>query len=237
LETDRRHVLRRISTLRRELEKLEKHRNLLRKRRRDRGYTLAAIIGYTNAGKSTLLNALTSADVLAEDRLFATLDPTTRKLHLPGGGEVLLVDTVGLIRNLPHELVAAFHATLEEVAEADILIHVMDSSHPRIREQVEVVYNVLEDMAADNKPLLSVLNKVDLITKKNLDDLIIDFPDAVIMSALKNIGRENFLQALKELMEGKRDVFTNMPEHEGSGRFGPTRGQKKSIGSGLTRPG
>src|SRR5690606_34287036 len=134
LETDRRHIRRRIGELRRQLESVKAHRELHRRRRRKSGVYQAALVGYTNAGKSTLLNRLTEAGVLAEDKLFATLDPTTRMLRLPGGGEVLLTDTVGFIRNLPHELVAAFRSTLEEVKEADLLIHVIDASSPAHRE-------------------------------------------------------------------------------------------------------
>ncbi|MCL5037488.1 MAG: GTPase HflX [Chloroflexi bacterium] len=236
LETDRRHVLRRISKLRDELDKLEKHRNLLRRGRKERGYMIAALIGYTNAGKSTLLNSLTASGVLAEDMLFATLDPTTRKLMLPGNKEILLVDTVGLIRNLPHELVAAFHATLEELMDADILIHVMDSSHPRVREQVEVVHNVLKDLKSDNKPVLPVLNKVDLITPQRLDELLVDFPDAVVMSATKKIGKDEFLETLEDMRDALKRYVQPGPEndmyvYDNSGKFIPNKIQKESMGN------
>ncbi|MER3449422.1 MAG: GTPase HflX [Chloroflexota bacterium] len=161
LETDRRLIRDRIARLRRELDAVRQHRALYRRRRKRSGTQVVALVGYTNAGKSTILNALTGAGVPAEDKLFATLDPTTRRLALPGRQEVLLTDTVGFIQKLPPTLVAAFRATLEELEEADLLLHVVDVSHPNADRQVEVVLETLADLNLDEKPVLTVLNKVD----------------------------------------------------------------------------
>ncbi|HOV79661.1 MAG TPA: GTPase HflX [Bacillota bacterium] len=164
LETDRRRIRKRIAELNAGIGEIKKHRDLLRRGRRETPFPLAALVGYTNAGKSTILKKLTGADVLVEDKLFATLDPTTRKVVLPGGETILLTDTVGFIQNLPHHLVAAFRATLEEVAEADLLLHVVDASHPNMEGQIEAVNRVLESLGAAGKPLVMVYNKTDLLT-------------------------------------------------------------------------
>lgn len=164
LETDRRHIRRRITELKRQLEAVAAHRGLHRERRRKVGALQAALVGYTNAGKSTLLRRLTDADVLTEDKLFATLDPTSRGLALPSGKEIVLTDTVGFIQNLPHDLVAAFRATLEEAAHADLLLHVVDSSSPMRDRQMQVVDEVLRELGAGGKPTLLVYNKADLAT-------------------------------------------------------------------------
>lgn len=164
LETDRRHIRRRISALERELEQMARHRELLRRRRKKDEVCSVAIVGYTNAGKSTLLNALTNAGVLAENRLFATLDPTARVLTLPQGREVLLVDTVGLVRRLPHMLVQAFHSTLEEAAFADLILNVCDISAPDCAEQADVTREVLKQIGAGNIPVITVLNKCDRLS-------------------------------------------------------------------------
>jgi GTP-binding protein HflX len=206
LETDRRHIRRRITTLKKELEKIRKHRELLRRSRQDRGFTLAALVGYTNAGKSTLLNSLTKAGVLVQDKLFATLDPTTKRLPLANGKEILLTDTVGFIKNLPHTLVAAFHATLEEVQEADLLLHVIDLSHPKVEEQIEEVNEVLAELACDNKPTLMVFNKIDKSFDVNIiKKLKSEYPDAIFISALKKEGLKELLAALDGVRE--RSVF------------------------------
>lgn len=162
LETDRRHIYRQIRELKKELEEVKKHRRLHQARRKKSGFPQIALVGYTNAGKSTLLNRLTGSGVLAENQLFATLDPTTRVLTLPTGKHVLLTDTVGFIQQLPHHLVAAFRSTLEQVNEADLLLHVIDSSHPESQEQIEVVEQVLSDLGASHIPILKVYNKQDL---------------------------------------------------------------------------
>ncbi|MGE5508668.1 MAG: GTPase HflX, partial [Chitinophagales bacterium] len=163
LEVDRRRIRSRIAALRRQLEEVRKHRGVQRQERLASGLPVVALVGYTNAGKSTLLNRLTAAGVLAEDRLFATLDPTVRRFTLPTGETLLLVDTVGFIRKLPHELVAAFRATLEESTGADLLLHVMDASHPGFLAQKQAVETVLSELRVEPARVIPVLNKVDLI--------------------------------------------------------------------------
>src|SRR5712692_180853 len=163
IEVDRRLLRRQKEQLIEELEHVRTHRQLHRDRRKSVGAPVVALVGYTNAGKSTLLNALASAGVLAEDRLFATLDPTTRRTRLAGGQEILLTDTVGFVQRLPTTLVAAFRATLEEVAEADLLVHVVDASSPMMRRQVEAVEQVLEEIGAGGLPVVVALNKADLV--------------------------------------------------------------------------
>ncbi|MFN8664766.1 MAG: GTPase HflX [Thermomicrobiales bacterium] len=161
LESDRRELGKRIVHIKRELGEVHTHRQLYRDRRRAAPMPVVALVGYTNAGKSTLLNALTGANVMAEDKLFATLDPTTRRRSLPSGREVLFTDTVGFINNLPTLLIAAFRATLEEINEASVLMHVVDVTHPNAAEQMQTVMSVLEDLGADDKPVVTALNKVD----------------------------------------------------------------------------
>jgi GTPase len=165
LETDRRHIRRQISVLTKQLAEIKKHRKLHQERRKKNGIPQVALVGYTNAGKSTLLNQLTGAGVLSENRLFATLDPTSRQLVLPSGKEVILTDTVGFIRQLPHHLIAAFRSTLEQVKEADLLLHVVDASHPEAMEQVEAVEQVLADLNAADIPVLMVWNKADRLER------------------------------------------------------------------------
>jgi len=162
LEMDRRRVRRSIQKLKKDLKEVMINREELRKQRGRMGLPVVSIVGYTNAGKSSLLNALTGADVPVEDKLFATLDPTTRRLRLPGGREVLLTDTVGFIRKLPHELIAAFRATLEDVQEASLILHVVDSSHPRTPDQIAAVESVLTELKVIQTPRLIVWNKIDL---------------------------------------------------------------------------
>jgi GTPase len=164
LETDRRHIRDRISELKRQLSEVVKHRTLHRERRKKTGVFQAALVGYTNAGKSTMLRQMTSADVFVENQLFATLDPTSRALKLPSGKEIVLTDTVGFIQNLPHDLVAAFRATLEEANEADLILHVVDSSSPNMAAQMRVVDQVLEELGAHGKDRLTIFNKLDLCT-------------------------------------------------------------------------
>ena len=166
LETDRRHIRRQISVLTKQLEEIKKHRRLHQERRKKNDIPQVALVGYTNAGKSTLLNQLTGAGVLSENRLFATLDPTSRQLVLPSGKEVILTDTVGFIRQLPHHLIAAFRSTLEQVKEADLLLHVVDASHPEAEEQVEAVEQVLADLNAADIPVLMVWNKADRLERE-----------------------------------------------------------------------
>ncbi len=188
LEYDRRKIRSRISALKEEIEQVRKERALKRERRRGTLVPSASIIGYTNAGKSTLLNSLTRAGVLAEDRLFATLDPTTRRLYLPSGRIILVTDTVGFIQKLPHQLVTAFHATLEEVTEADLLLHVVDISHPYYEKQIEAVYNVLEELGGIIKPMVTILNKTDQAEKKIISAALKKYRPACPVSALKKEG-------------------------------------------------
>src|SRR5437867_10587823 len=161
LEADRRRVQERIDRMREELVLVRRQRRMQRNGRQRYLWPLASIVGYTNAGKSTLLNALTGAEVLVEDKLFATLDPTTRRLRLPTNQNVLLTDTVGFIRKLPHRLVEAFKATLEDVVQTDLLLHVVDVSHPQAEEQIQAVDAVLREIGAEGKPTLMVFNKID----------------------------------------------------------------------------
>ncbi len=202
LETDRRVIRRRIAQLKRELEKVRAHRGRYRARRRREGIPVVSIVGYTNAGKSTLLNALTDAGVLVEDKLFATLDPTTRRVRLPSGRVVLFTDTVGFIQKLPTHLVAAFRATLEETTEADLLLHVLDVTHPHARRQAQAVLETLEDIGAAGKPMVTALNKVD-----RLDDphaalqLAGGLPHPIPISALTGYGLEQLLRKVEEVLE------------------------------------
>ena len=191
LETDRRHIRRRIDKLSAELKELEERRGYARERRRKDSVQVGAIVGYTNAGKSTLLNLLTGAGVLAEDKLFATLDPTARAIELPDGRSLLLVDTVGLIRRLPHHLVEAFKSTLEEAASADIIIHVCDASDPEAAEKAEVTLKTLADLGAAEIPVVTVLNKCDLLTETIPED-----DSTVKISAKKNQGTDRLLRVI-----------------------------------------
>lgn len=197
LETDRRHIRRRIDKLSAELKELEERRGYARDRRKKDSVQVGAIVGYTNAGKSTLLNLLTGADVLAEDKLFATLDPTSRAIELPDGRSLLLVDTVGLIRRLPHHLVEAFKSTLEEAACADIIIHVCDVSDPEAAEKADVTLKTLADLGAAEIPVVTVLNKCDLLTENIPED-----DSTVKISAKKAQGIDSLLQV----------VAANLPE-------------------------
>lgn len=191
LETDRRHIRRRIDKLSAELKELEERRGYARDRRKKDSVQVGAIVGYTNAGKSTLLNLLTGADVLAEDKLFATLDPTSRAIELPDGRSLLLVDTVGLIRRLPHHLVEAFKSTLEEAACADIIIHVCDVSDPEAAEKADVTLKTLADLGAAEIPVVTVLNKCDLLTENIPED-----DSTVKISAKKAQGIDRLLQVI-----------------------------------------
>jgi len=194
LEVDRRRIRRKISELKKELEAVKKNRRLLREKRKSSNVLTGAIVGYTNSGKSTLLNSLARANVLAEDKLFATLDPVTKRVYLPDGRIILLTDTVGFIQNLPHQLIDAFRATLEEVVEADFLIHVVDSSSPYMEDQIESVYKVLEEIGAITKNVLTVFNKID--KEKPPKNIIKKFDPSVCISALYRTGFEDLTKAL-----------------------------------------
>jgi GTP-binding protein HflX len=206
LETDRRLAGRRIAHIKSELGEVHRHRELYRERRREREAPVVALVGYTNAGKSTLLNALTGAGVLSEDKLFATLDPTTRRTALPSGREVLVTDTVGFINNLPTMLVAAFRATLEEINEASVLLHVVDVTHPNAAEQSATVNDVLEELGADGKPTVIALNKIDLLEERgeSLTEVVAPLgldADAVPISAATGEGLRILLAAVERLLE------------------------------------
>lgn len=191
LETDRRHIRRRIDKLSAELKELEERRGFTRTRRKKDSVQVGAIVGYTNAGKSTLLNLLTGAGVLAEDKLFATLDPTARSIELPDGRSLLLIDTVGLIRRLPHHLVEAFKSTLEEAASADIIIHVCDAADPEAAEKAEVTLRTLADLGAAEIPVVTVLNKCDLLAEH-----IPENSTTVKISAKNSQGIDRLLQVI-----------------------------------------
>jgi GTP-binding protein HflX len=196
LEVDRRRIQTRISRLERELKTLAKNRDTQRKSRRRSARSTVALVGYTNAGKSTLLNRLTDADVLVEDRLFSTLDPTTRQLPLPGGETVLASDTVGFVQRLPHQLVESFQSTLEEVVDADLLLHVVDASSPEAEQQIDAVHKVLRDIGADHVPELLVLNKADVATPGDVKLLQTAHPRAVVVSAVTGEGTSVLLDTL-----------------------------------------
>jgi GTP-binding protein HflX len=201
LETDRRHIRGRINELKRQLAEVVRHRTLHRERRKKTGIFQAALVGYTNAGKSTLLKQLTNADVYVENQLFATLDPTSRSLELPAGKEIVLTDTVGFIQNLPHDLVAAFRATLEEVCEADLILHVVDSSSPMREEQMAVVDEVLADLGAQGKDRLTVFNKIDLCSPGEIE-MLSDAGKFIKISAYSEADLERLKITIQEKAMG-----------------------------------
>ncbi len=208
LESDRRHMKRRINALEEELEKLEKNRQTMRVSRERSGIKKVAIVGYTNAGKSTLLNRLTDAGILAEDKLFATLDPTTRRFALPCGEEILLTDTVGFIRKLPHHLIQAFKSTLDEAVCADILMIIIDSSDPECREHLQVTEDLLVELGAAGKPTIYVLNKCDCVIS---DDAMLgvqsDNTDVARISAYTGEGIDEFVSILeRKVLDGKKKI-------------------------------
>jgi GTP-binding protein HflX len=217
LEVDRRDIRRRIDHLKDELEKVRTHRQQYRARRKKSQLPLVALVGYTNAGKSTLLNRLSSADVYVADQLFATLDPTTRRVELPGGHIALMTDTVGFIQKLPTALVAAFRATLEEIAEADLLLHVVDITHPNASAQAEAVYQTLAEIEADHIPVLTVLNKIDrLIDPDGARQRLVDFPNAVAISALTGAGVPDLINGMNDLLyETYVEVSMHLPYQQG----------------------
>jgi GTPase len=216
LEVDRRRILRRVSKLERDLRKLAATRATQRKARRRRALPTVALVGYTNAGKSTLLNRMTQAGVLVEDRLFSTLDPTTRRLSLPGGEVVLLSDTVGFVRRLPHQLVEAFRSTLEEVADADLLVHVVDASAPDADAQIAAVRDVLREIGAGEVPELVALNKVDATDPDALTSLAGAHEGAVGVSAVTGEGVDKLLEAVAgRLRSLARIVELSVPYERG----------------------
>jgi len=215
LETDRRRVQDRIARLARDLEEVRRQRSLQRVTRQRNKFPLASIVGYTNAGKSTLLNTLTGAGVLVEDKLFATLDPTTRHLRLPTNQNVLLSDTVGFIRKLPHGLVEAFKATLEEVAQADLLLHVVDTSHPQVDEQIAAVNVVLAEIGAADKPTVMVFNKTDLLPNREVAARFLErHPHAVAISAMTGDGLPALLAEIGSRLRPEREFVQVAIPHE-----------------------
>ena len=211
LESDRRHIRRRITALREQLEKVDNQRILRRERRRKDGIPTVALVGYTNAGKSTLLNYLTDAGVLAEDKLFATLDPTARMLRLPDGRGVMLVDTVGFVRRLPHQLVQAFRSTLEEALEADVLLNICDASSPFAAEHLQVTGDLLTELGCGDTPILQVMNKCDVATE------IVDRERAICISARTGEGVPALLEAVAAaLPPDRRKVELLLPFSKGA---------------------
>jgi GTP-binding protein HflX len=208
LEVDRREINQRIAHLKRELEKVRQHRGRHRKQRQASGIPVVALVGYTNAGKSTLLNKLTNANVLAADQLFATLDPTTRRVKLPEGSEILLSDTVGFIQKLPTNLVAAFRATLEGIKEADLILHVVDITHPNAQEQAAIVAETLADLEATHAPLLVALNKIDQLQEpEEAIEQAARYPNSLAISAVTGQGLEQLLVRIEEIFQVNRQLM------------------------------
>jgi GTP-binding protein HflX len=207
LEIDRREISKKILRLKRELESVRAHRHRYRDRRRRSGMAVVALIGYTNAGKSTLLNTLTDAGVYVADQLFATLDPTTRRVRLPGGKTVLLTDTVGFIQKLPTSLIAAFRATLEEISEADLLLHIVDISHPNAKEHVEAVRQTLQTLYLQDLPVVTAINKIDKIRRSGTDFLLHNFPNTTMLSALTGEGIPELLQAVERALYSRMNYI------------------------------
>lgn len=214
LESDRRHIRRRIDALEAELKALGENRARIRQRRSKNGAITAAVVGYTNVGKSTLLNLLTTAEVYVQDQLFATLDPTARELTLPNGQRIILVDTVGLIQRLPHQLVEAFHSTLEEAADADLILNVCDCSDPAVDRQLEVTRQLLADLGCGGIPTLTVYNKIDLCPDP---ERFVGNDHTVYISAAKRQNIHGLLHAMETaLSEKMRQVTLEIPYSEGS---------------------
>jgi GTP-binding protein HflX len=217
LEADRRDVRRRIDQLKAELEKVRAHRGRHRAKRKQSRIPVISLVGYTNAGKSTLLNQLSDAEVYTANKLFATLDPTTRRVELPGGAAALFTDTVGFIQKLPTTLVAAFRATLEEITESELLLHVVDVTHPNAKEQAESVLETLADIGADHIPILTVLNKADRLGDlESAQAALEDFDDAVVISALTGEGINHLLAVIHEkLYQSFTPISVHLPFQEG----------------------
>jgi GTP-binding protein HflX len=218
LEVDKRAIRKRISHLKKELEKVRAHRMRYRAQRKRSRIPTVALVGYTNAGKSTLLNKITKSDVFVADQLFATLDPTTRRVELPGGYQALVTDTVGFIQKLPTALVEAFHATLEEIVESDLLLHVVDISHPNALNQFESVQQTLDELGAQHIPIVTALNKVDqLRDPESAKNVVSNFSKAVTISALDGSGVKDLLAVIQEeLYEMYAPILVRLPYQQGA---------------------
>jgi len=222
LETDRRLISRKIHNLKKKIVELRKHRSLYRQKRKRSGTPVISLVGYTNSGKSSLLNTLSRSDVLAEDKLFATLDPTTRRIYLDGRGEVLLTDTVGFIRKLPPAIISAFRATLEEITEADLLIHVVDLTLHNATDQYRIVEDTLSDLGIADKPRITALNKIDLMLNEDKEwdetralDFLSDYSgpvsrDTVLTSAVKGWGLKNLRRTIVEVLSRRQNTPAEM---------------------------
>lgn len=228
LEMDRRLMKERISQLGRELKEIRQQREVTRRRRQKNHVPVVAIVGYTNAGKSTLLNKLTEAGVLEEDKLFATLDPTTRMLKLSSGQQILLTDTVGFIRKLPHHLVEAFRSTLEEAKYADILLHVVDASNPQLEQQMHTVYEILHDLDAEGKPVVTLFNKQDKLEEAiSLKDYRADYVLAV--SAKQGKGLEEVKETLENILREQKILIERLFKYGEAGKIQQIRGQGELL--------
>lgn len=223
LEHDRRKIRKRIQRCKEELEKVRKHRKLIRAGRKRKNFKIVALVGYTNAGKSTLLNTITGADAYVEDQLFATLDPTTRMQKVSGRHDILFVDTVGFVRDLPHTLVKSFHATLEEVAEADLLVHVIDASQPDLRVEKTAVEAVLKEIKADQKNILLVLNKSDQLNDEQKRQVSARWPRGVMISAREGFGMNSLMARIEE------EVFGNEESAADGGEQVPLENRQEDL--------
>ena len=217
IELDRRLIHNRISVLKEELREVKKQRDIRRKARRDN--FVIAIVGYTNAGKSTFLNKLTGADVLAEDKLFATLDPTTRKLKLPSGNEVLLTDTVGFIRKLPHHLIEAFKSTLEEAKYADLILHMIDASNPEADTQMLIVYNTLRELGIEDKEVVSLYNKIDVMPEDTILPRDFHAEHTLKISARTGEGLEEFKELVDKILRQQRIYLEKLIPYKDSAKL------------------
>ena len=218
LEVDKRAIRKRITHIKRELEKVEAHRTRYRAQRKRSRIPTVALVGYTNAGKSTLLNRIAKSEVFVADQLFATLDPTTRRVQLPGDDLALFTDTVGFIQKLPTALIAAFHATLEEIAEADLLLHVVDISHPNALNQFQAVQETLAEIDASHIPMITALNKADLLNNpENAREVLKDFPKSISISAIEGTGIKELLHLIREeLFESYSPIHVRLSYKQGA---------------------